>query len=39
VLLSESDYVHSVELVDQLYVIERGIVAPRPQADKAKTEV
>jgi branched-chain amino acid transport system ATP-binding protein len=39
VLLSESDYVHSVELVDQLYVIERGIVAPRPQADKAKAEV
>jgi branched-chain amino acid transport system ATP-binding protein len=31
VLLSESDYVHSSELVDRLYVIERGIVAPRDQ--------
>lgn len=29
VFLSESDYVHSVELVDRLYVIERGVVALR----------
>lgn len=28
VLLSESDYVHSAELVDKLYVIERGVVTP-----------
>ena len=27
VLLSESDYVHSVDLIDDLYVIERGVVA------------
>lgn len=31
VLLSESDYVHSSELVDRLYVIERGVVALRDQ--------
>jgi branched-chain amino acid transport system ATP-binding protein len=28
VLLSESDYVHSGDLIDALYVIERGIVTP-----------
>ena len=28
VLLSESDYVHSADLVDTLYVIERGVVSP-----------
>jgi branched-chain amino acid transport system ATP-binding protein len=27
VLLSESDYVHSADLVDRLYVIERGVVS------------
>ena len=26
VLLSESDYVHSADLIDVLYVIERGVV-------------
>ena len=26
-ILSESDYVHSAELIDQLYVIERGVVS------------
>jgi branched-chain amino acid transport system ATP-binding protein len=31
VLLSESDYVHSSELVDRLYVIERGVVTLRDQ--------
>ncbi len=31
VLLSESDYVHSSELVDRLYVIERGVVTLREQ--------
>jgi branched-chain amino acid transport system ATP-binding protein len=29
VLLSESDYVHSGDLINALYVIERGVVAPR----------
>jgi branched-chain amino acid transport system ATP-binding protein len=29
VLLSESDYVHSGDLIDGLYVIERGVVTPR----------
>jgi branched-chain amino acid transport system ATP-binding protein len=29
VLLSESDYVHSGDLINSLYVIERGVVAPR----------
>lgn len=29
VLLSESDYVHSGDLIDALYVIERGVVTPR----------
>lgn len=29
VLLSESDYVHSADLVDNLYVIERGVIAAR----------
>ena len=28
VLLSESDYVHSSDLIDGLYVIERGVVTP-----------
>jgi branched-chain amino acid transport system ATP-binding protein len=28
VLLSESDYVHSSDLIDSLYVIERGVVTP-----------
>lgn len=35
VLLSESDYVHSGDLIDGLYVIERGVVtpaAPQPAA-------
>jgi len=32
VLLSESDYVHSSELVDRLYVIERGVVTSREQS-------
>jgi branched-chain amino acid transport system ATP-binding protein len=31
VLLSESDYVHSADLVDKLYVIERGVVSPAGQ--------
>jgi branched-chain amino acid transport system ATP-binding protein len=35
VLLSESDYVHSAELVDRLYVIERGIVSARETAGAA----
>lgn len=30
VLLSESDHVHSAELLDRLYVIERGVVELRP---------
>jgi len=30
VLLSESDYTHSVELIDKLFVIERGAVTERP---------
>jgi branched-chain amino acid transport system ATP-binding protein len=30
VLLSESDYVHSSDLVDALYVIERGVVMRSP---------
>jgi branched-chain amino acid transport system ATP-binding protein len=29
VLLSESDYVHSADLIDDLYVIERGVVVAR----------
>ncbi len=32
VLLSESDYVHSADLVDAIYVIERGIVSKREMA-------
>jgi branched-chain amino acid transport system ATP-binding protein len=32
VLLSESDYVHSGDLVDRLYVIERGVVAAQSRA-------
>ena len=32
VLLSESDYSHSAELVDQLFVIERGVIEARPGA-------
>jgi branched-chain amino acid transport system ATP-binding protein len=30
VLLSESDYTHSADLVDRLFVIERGVVVERP---------
>jgi branched-chain amino acid transport system ATP-binding protein len=30
VLLSESDYTHSAQLVDRLFVIERGVVQERP---------
>jgi branched-chain amino acid transport system ATP-binding protein len=30
VLLSESDYTHSAELIDKLFVIERGVVSERP---------
>jgi branched-chain amino acid transport system ATP-binding protein len=30
VLLSESDYTHSAELIDKLFVIERGAVSERP---------
>jgi branched-chain amino acid transport system ATP-binding protein len=33
VLLSESEYVHSSELVDRLYVIERGVVRLRESVD------
>jgi branched-chain amino acid transport system ATP-binding protein len=36
VLLSESDYVHSGDLVDRLYVIERGVVTPRSIAVNTK---
>jgi branched-chain amino acid transport system ATP-binding protein len=32
VLLSESDYVHSSDLIDNLYVIERGVVTPHSAA-------
>jgi branched-chain amino acid transport system ATP-binding protein len=32
ILVSESDYTHSVELLDRLYVIERGVVVERPLA-------
>ena len=32
VLLSESDYTHSAELIDKLFVIERGAVSERPVA-------
>jgi branched-chain amino acid transport system ATP-binding protein len=32
VLLSESDYTHSADLVDRLFVIERGVVEERPVA-------
>ena len=30
VLLSESDYTHSAEIIDKLFVIERGVVSERP---------
>ena len=30
VLLSESDYTHSADLVDKLFVIERGVVVEKP---------
>jgi branched-chain amino acid transport system ATP-binding protein len=36
-LLSESDYVHSSDLIDSLYVIERGVVTPRPAVLKAES--
>jgi branched-chain amino acid transport system ATP-binding protein len=32
VLLSESDYTHSADLVDKLFVIERGVVVEQPVA-------
>jgi branched-chain amino acid transport system ATP-binding protein len=35
VLLSESDYTHSADLVDRLFVIERGVVEERPAAQAA----
>ena len=35
VLLSESDYTHSADLVDRLFVIERGVVEERPVARAA----
>jgi branched-chain amino acid transport system ATP-binding protein len=35
VLLSESDYVHSGDLIDQLYVIERGVVTAQSHAVNA----
>jgi branched-chain amino acid transport system ATP-binding protein len=38
VLLSESDYVHSGDLIDGLYVIERGVVTPRSTVLKAASD-
>ena len=35
VLLSESDYVHSGDLVDRLYVIERGVVTAQSHSTEA----
>jgi branched-chain amino acid transport system ATP-binding protein len=35
VLLSESDYVHSADLIDRLYVIERGVLSLRSGVDEA----
>jgi branched-chain amino acid transport system ATP-binding protein len=35
VLLSESDYVHSGDLIDRLYVIERGVVTAQSHAVNA----
>jgi branched-chain amino acid transport system ATP-binding protein len=35
VLLSESDYVHSGDLIDRLYVIERGVVTVQPHVANA----
>ena len=37
VLLSESDYVHSMDLIDRLYVIERGVVTT-PSAGVARRD-
>ena len=39
VLLSESDYVHSGDLVDRLYVIERGVVSAQPPSAANPLEV
>jgi branched-chain amino acid transport system ATP-binding protein len=39
VLLSESDYVHSGDLVDRLYVIERGVVSAQPHSTANPLEV
>lgn len=36
VMLTESDYTHSVEILDHLYVIERGAVEEKPLARDAK---
>jgi branched-chain amino acid transport system ATP-binding protein len=38
VLLSESDYVHSGDLIDRLYVIERGVVTPSSAVLNAASE-
>jgi branched-chain amino acid transport system ATP-binding protein len=35
VLLSESDYTHSADLVDRLFVIERGVVVEKPVTGRA----
>jgi branched-chain amino acid transport system ATP-binding protein len=37
VLLSESDYTHSADLVDRLFVIERGVVVEKPVARSPST--
>ena len=37
VLLSESDYTHSVDLLDHLFVIERGVIEERPLSTAAQT--
>ena len=39
VLLSESDYTHSLDLLDQLFVIERGVVEARPAGAARSDEV
>jgi branched-chain amino acid transport system ATP-binding protein len=38
VLISESDYVHSGDLIDSLYVIERGVVTSRSAVLNAAAE-
>jgi branched-chain amino acid transport system ATP-binding protein len=35
VLVSESDYTHSADLVDRLFVIERGVIVERPVTGRA----